>query len=212
MRRSKPSGDSPPAMGRDESLGRWGFLGGSFDPIHLGHLWIATFAREQLALDQVLLVPAAAPPHKGDASVAPFAFRFDLVCRAVRGRPGLVASDLEADAARPSYTVESLRLLRGRLAPQDEIWLLIGGDSLHELPSWREPDEILRLANLGIYDRPGHPCAAPAGARVRWIDGPACGLSSTLIRERLRHGLSVDGLVPSGILELLESSDLYRRG
>jgi nicotinate-nucleotide adenylyltransferase len=192
-------------------LTRVGVLGGSFDPLHLGHLWLAILSREQLGLDSVLLIPAALPPHKGSGTHAPYAFRLEMLRRVVASHPGLVASDLEADR-HPSYTVETLRRLRADLAPDDEIWLLMGGDSLQDLASWREPAEILRLAHLGIYGRPGHPVVLPPGARARWIEGPECGLSSTMIRDRLLVGLPVDRFVPVEIAELIETSEHYRKG
>jgi len=191
-------------------LKRWGVLGGSFDPVHLGHLWIALFALEQLDLDRVLLIPAAVPPHKGAGAVAPYDVRMEILRRAIEPHPGLAASDLEADAGSPSYTIDTLRRLRAKLDSRDEIWLLMGADSLEDLPSWREPGEILRIARLGIYGRPGHGRALPQGADAVWIDGPACGLSSTLIRERLYRGRPVAGLVPDAIVPALESSEIYR--
>jgi nicotinate-nucleotide adenylyltransferase len=193
-------------------LKRLGVLGGSFDPLHIGHLWIALLSREQLDLDSVLLIPAAMPPHKGSGTAAPYAQRLEMIRRVAASRPGLVASDLEADPRQPSYTVDTLRRLRAQCAPGDEIWLLMGGDSLRDLRTWREPEEILRLANLGVYGRPGHPVDLPAETRARWIEGPECGISSTLIRRRLREGLPVDLLVPSEILSILEASEHYRRG
>jgi nicotinate-nucleotide adenylyltransferase len=192
-------------------LRRLGVLGGSFDPLHLGHLWIALLAREQLRLDSVLMIPAALPPHKGTGTVAPYSFRLEMLRRVVAAHPGLVASEIEADR-HPSYTVETLRLLRAEAAADDEIWLLMGGDSLQDLASWREPEEIFRLAHLGIYGRPGHAAVLPVGARARWIAGPECGLSSTLIRGRLMDGLPVGRFVPSEIAGLLETSEHYRKG
>jgi nicotinate-nucleotide adenylyltransferase len=190
---------------------RVGFLGGSFDPIHLGHLWIASFSREQLALDRVLIVPAACPPHKGETT-APYPFRLETVRRATAGMRGIEVSELEADASRPSYTVESLRSLRADLGTADEIWLLLGGDSLADLPLWYRPDEIIELAHLGIYGREGHGAQAPAGARAVRVDGPVCGLSSTLIRARLRDRKSVRGLVPEAIVESLHAPGPYGAG
>jgi nicotinate-nucleotide adenylyltransferase len=188
---------------------RLGLLGGSFDPVHLGHLWIATFSREQLRLDKVLLIPASSPPHKS-GTVAPFSFRLSLIRALTATRPWLVASELEADQSRPSYTVETLRDLRRNLDEGDRIWLLIGADSLEEIPNWREPDEILRLARLGVYGRPGHTTHPPAGGEVDWIDGPLCGLSSTLLRNRLRRGESVSGMVPEEILDEVTAAPFYR--
>lgn len=190
---------------------RIGFLGGSFDPIHLGHLWIASFSLEQLGLDRVSIVPAAFPPHKG-GTTAPYPLRLDLVRRAVAGWPRFEVSEIEADETRPSFTVDSLRSLRARLAPEDEIWLLLGEDSLADLPLWYRPQEILELAHLGVYSREGHAAETPAGARCSRVEGPACGLSSTLIRGRLREGRSVRGMVPDAIVEILHRPGPYGKG
>jgi nicotinate-nucleotide adenylyltransferase len=192
-------------------LKRLGLLGGSFDPPHIGHLWIATFTREQLDLDQVLLVPAAAPPHKSGGTLAPYRFRLDLLRRLAEKRPWIAASDIEADATTPSYTIRTLRKVSAGLAEGTELWLLLGSDSLEDFPHWHKPDEIVAVAGLAVYGRPGHHAQAPAGARVRWIDGPACGLSSTLVRDRLRRGRSIDGMVPDEIVAQLLSADVYRR-
>lgn len=191
-------------------MSRLGLMGGSFDPPHLGHLWIATFAREQLGLESVLLMPASHPPHKTDGTTAPYQFRLDLVRMLGAKRPWLVASDLEADASRPSYTVETLRKLSSGLDAGTELTLLLGGDSVVDFPSWHKPEEIVSLASIGIYGRPGHTFDPPGGARVHLIDGPACGLSSTLIRERLKAGLSIEGMVPDEILEPILQADFYR--
>lgn len=189
---------------------RWGVLGGSFDPLHLGHLWIALFSREQLGLETVLLTPADLPPHKGNGTVAPYAFRLETIRLAVARHPGLAASDIEA-GQHPSYTIDTLRRLRAKIAPEDEVWLLMGADSLEEFSTWREPSEILRLAHLGIYGRPGHAAVLPAGTGARWVTGPECGISSTLIRARLQRGLPIDRFVPAEIAGLLEASGYYRK-
>jgi nicotinate-nucleotide adenylyltransferase len=190
---------------------RIGFLGGSFDPIHLGHLWIALFSREQLGLDRVLIVPAAVPPHKG-ATVAPHAYRLELARRATVGIPALEVSDIESDTTGPSYTVDSLRRLRSALSPTDEIWLLLGEDSLADLPLWSRPDEILGMASIGVYGREGYRAQPPRGARCSAVDGPACGISSTLLRDRLHRAMPVRGLVPEAIVELLHAPGPYGKG
>jgi nicotinate-nucleotide adenylyltransferase len=188
---------------------RLGVMGGSFDPVHLGHLWIATFAREQLHLDSVLLVPASSPPHK-TITVAPYSSRLEWLRALTPTRPWLVASDLESDHRRPSYTVETLRRLAADRHDRNLLWLLIGADSLQDLPNWREPGEILRLARLGVYGRPGYGGSPPLGAGVDWIDGPLCGLSSTLIRGRLQGGQSVAEMVPHEIVESITAASWYK--
>ena len=190
---------------------RIGFLGGSFDPFHLGHLWIALLAREQLSLDAVLLVPASVPPHKGAATSAPYPFRLGLAEAVAAGREGLTASSLESGDDRPSYTVDSLSRLRRQLPAEASIWLLLGSDSLEELPAWKEPERIAEMARLAVYDRPGHPAAGIARFPVDRIEGPACTLSSTWIRRRLREGKSAEGFVPAEILAAVEACPHYRR-
>lgn len=193
-------------------MSRIGILGGSFDPVHVGHLWIALFAREQLLLDEVLIVPAGHPPHKGGGTVASYEERVAILRDAVRGWEGLRVAELESDPTQPSYTVDTLRRVERESGPTAEIWLLLGGDSLRDIRTWYSYEEILQRSRLGVYGRPGAEAAIPAGAHVRWIDGPACGLSSSLVRERLRRGASVRGLVPDGALDRIVASPSYRRG
>ncbi len=192
-------------------MNRIGVLGGSFDPVHWGHLWIATLAREQLELDQVLLVPAAAPPHKTEGTRAPYRFRLEMLALLQERRPWLVASDLEADNSRPSYTVETLRKVRERRRPIDPLWLLLGADSLYDIPHWREPEEICRLARLAVYGRPGSRGKEPEGIEVVWIDGPESGLSSTWIRSRLACGASIEGMVPCELIDRIVTSGFYTK-
>lgn len=189
-----------------------GFLGGTFDPIHLGHLLIAEQAREALGLDRVLLVPAARPPHKPGVPTAPYASRLEMCRLALEGVPGLEASDLEQDPDRPSFTVESLRGIAGWLPPGSELWLLLGGDSLRDLPSWREPEEIQRLARLAVYARDRVLPDASSTIPVTWLPGPRLELSSTEIRERVRLARSIRFLVPEPVRGFIRDQGLYRGG
>ncbi|MBD3163192.1 MAG: nicotinate (nicotinamide) nucleotide adenylyltransferase [Candidatus Eisenbacteria bacterium] len=201
---------SGPGRRGERAVKRIGFLGGSFDPLHLGHLWIALLAREQLSLDLVLLVPASVPPHKGTGTSAPYRFRLGLAERVAAQREGLVASSLESEQDRPSYTVDSLTRLRRELGGEAEVWLLLGSDSLEELPMWKRPERIAELARLAVYDRPGHQGSASARYPTDRIEGPVCTLSSTWIRDRLRGGRSVAGFVPDEILSEVEGCPHYR--
>ncbi len=189
---------------------RLGVLGGTFDPIHLGHLLLAEQARESLELDRVLLVPAARPPHKADGPRTSHRHRFRMLELALEGIPGLVPSDLERDEARPSYTVETLARVRAELESNDQIFLLLGTDSLRDLPTWREPERISRLARLAVYPRPGEEIApSPSHGEVLWLDGPRLRLSATEVRARIAAGRSVRFLVPDVVREYIDRHGLY---
>jgi len=193
---------------------RLGLLGGTFDPIHIAHLWMAEHARDALSLDRVLLIPAERPPHKPDLPITPFEVRYRMVELGIDGSPGLAASRIE-QGVTPSFTVETLQRVAG-LHPEAELWLVIGGDSLRELPTWRDPDEILRRARLAVLPRPGDGFSTdelppvPAGARVDWLDGPRLHLSSTALRRRVERGESIRFLVPEKVRAYIEDAGLYR--
>jgi len=202
---------------------RLGLFGGSFDPIHLGHLLVAEEARDALRLDRVLFVPASRPPHKPGRALTPYTDRTRMVRLALRGNPGFELAELERDAARPSYTVETLRRLRAAPEPIDDLWLLLGGDSLEEIDTWREPEEIARLARLAVYPRPGWKAGFAAAAspvpshaarwaeegRLRFLDGPPIDLSATAIRERAAAGRSLRFLVPEPVRRFIVERGLY---
>jgi nicotinate-nucleotide adenylyltransferase len=201
---------------------RAGILGGTFDPVHLGHLLLAEQAREALALDRVILMPAARPPHKPGRVLTPFDVRLEMVRLAIGDAEGLVVSGIERDPARPSWTVETLRRLLTAAGAPEEIWLLLGADSLEELPTWREPEEIVRLARLAVYPRPGWDAATMvaslspaqeawrAAGRLVLLEGPRLALSSSEIRERSRQGRSLRFLVPEPVRSFIAIHGLYR--
>lgn len=184
---------------------RLGVYGGSFDPIHRGHVEPVRAAVDQLSLDRVLYLPTAAPPHKPGVEMAPIARRFAMVELALLDEPRLQVSDLEMRAA-PSYTVETLERLRSEVGDA-ELWLLIGADSLAAIESWRRWDELFELARVAVLRRPrrsrrsiaadASPELAERLGVVTWIDNPPVDLSATEIRHRLRAGESP----PTGALE-----------
>ena len=197
-----------------------GILGGSFDPIHLGHLAIAEAAREKHGLDRVLLVPAGRPPHKS-GDLAPAADRLAMVRLAVEGRPGLEASDIEIQRPGPSYTVDTLEHM-GRILPGAELYFIIGADSLHEFFGWRNARRILELARIVTVTRPGWPAdfdpASFPGVpeetirrmeadRVEIHGVPA---ESTRIRAAVRGGEPIDRDVPASVAEYIRRRGLYR--
>ncbi len=188
---------------------RLGILGGTFDPVHCGHLLLARYVLEALALDRVLFVPAAEPPHKGEVPT-PSEHRWRMVCAAVEGHDRLEASDLELRRPGVSYTVDTLRRLRDE-RPHDERFLIIGADNVPELDGWHDPEGILELATVVAGTRVEAE-ALPAGAfsdRVERVDTPVFDISSTKIRRRVRAGLPVRCLVPEAVERYIADHGLY---
>lgn len=181
-----------------------GVLGGSFNPIHVGHLLVAQMALEQAGIDRVLLVPAARPPHKRASDLAPGHHRLRMAREAAAGIKGVAVSDLEFRRSGPSYTVDTLHALK---RPGVRLTLLIGEDTLGELAGWKEPARLRALASLAVYRRPG---SWPAARRVRWIEGPGLEISGRQIRERRRLGLSIRYWVPLAVEKYIVRHHLYR--
>ncbi len=186
---------------------RIGVLGGSFDPVHLGHVALAEAARDRLRLDRVLLVPAACQPLKPGGPCASAEDRYAMVRLAVRGRPGLEASDLEIRRPGPSYTVDSLREIRAGLPPEADVFLLLGADAMADLPRWREADGIRRLAVVVGCSRPG--CPPPRGSALG-LEADTPEVSSTEVRSRAAAGEPLAGLVPDDVAAFIEARGLYR--
>jgi len=194
---------------------RVGIFGGSFNPIHLAHLVAADDARATLGLDRVLFVPARVPPHKSPGALLDGDERATMIEIALRGAPGLELSRVDLDRDGPSYTVETIRIVRASLPESAEVFFLMGADSLADLASWRAPDEILRLANVVVFPRAGHdPTEAPAEirARVRVLETPLLAISSDEIRQRIRDGRPTRFLLPDGVWRRIAERGHYRAG
>jgi nicotinate-nucleotide adenylyltransferase len=187
---------------------RIGVFGGTFDPVHLGHLILAEQCREQGRLDQVLFVPAARPPHKRDQELTPFAQRMEMLQLAIAGQPAFQVDELEKDRPGPSYTADTLEELHRR-QPDAELFLLVGGDALRDLPSWHEPQRILARAKLLVMARAGAPVAS-APVEVQRVEVPLIEISSTDVRRRVRDGRSVRYLIPRAVEAYVKEKGLYR--
>jgi nicotinate-nucleotide adenylyltransferase len=197
-------------------IGRLGVFGGTFDPIHLAHLVLAEQAREQLRLDQVLFMPAFIPPHKMGRTLSPPKVRLEMAELAVAGHPNFEVGDLELRRTGPSYTVDTLRTLREQ-HPSAELLLLLGGDSLADFPTWREPREILSLAKLGVMKREGSPppeqptgWEAELAERVTFIEAPLLAISGTDLRRRVSEGRSIRYFVPAAVEAFINANKLYQ--
>jgi nicotinate-nucleotide adenylyltransferase len=193
-----------------------GILGGTFNPPHLGHLVCAQEAYLQLQLDQVMLMPARIPPHKPVEREPGVEHRLELCRLAVEGDDRFTVSDLELARPGPSYTVDTLDELTSR-SPSNELFLIVGGDVAAGLPEWREPERVLGLATLAVAKRRGTSLASVeaalqslrGGDRARFFRMPQIGVSSTLVRERVRAGEAIRYIVPDQVGDYIERHGLY---
>ena len=184
-----------------------GLLGGSFDPVHHGHLIVAQIAAEALGLDQLRFVPAREQPFKRGRHAAPAADRAAMLDLAVAGTAGFGVERAELERPSPSYTVETLQTLRSR-EPGVEFTLLLGADAAVELPAWHRAGELPGLARIVVFARPGTPVpASPLIAAS--IEVPAVEISATEIRRRVRAGLSIRYWVPEAVAEYVVRHRLY---
>ncbi len=197
-----------------------GILGGTFDPPHIGHLWLATLAADSLGLGHVLLMPAARPPHKGSRAISNAADRVMMTRLAIGGDPTLDLSLVEMERPGPSYTVDSLAQLRSHLGKEVGLVLIMASDTFAEIDTWREPDRLLELAEWAVGPRPGTPLPerealrarfGSAAARIHLLEGPSLDVSSSDIRARVAAGRPIRYLVPRAVEELITARGLYRR-
>jgi nicotinate-nucleotide adenylyltransferase len=188
-----------------------GLLGGMFDPIHIGHLRAAEIVREALALEEVVFVPTGRPPHRGQPAAAGLD-RYAMVALATAAERAFVPSDVELTREGPSYTVETVALIRQQ-RPGVDVVLIVGSDNLPMIADWHEPERLLELCTVAVVERPGS-IPAPAGTlpaeRVHRVEGSALPIASRDLRERIRAGRSVRHLVPGGVADYIEKRGLYR--
>jgi nicotinate-nucleotide adenylyltransferase len=185
-------------------------LGGTFDPIHLGHLRAAENAREAAGLERVEFIPAHVPPHRNETA-SPALDRFAMVALATASHVQFVASDLELRRDGPSYTVDTVAtLLESR--PQDQFVLVLGADAYAEMGTWKQAERLLGLCRLAVVPRPGAGRAASGigGEGVVHVEGPGLEVSSTEVRRRVREGRSIRYLVPDAVADYIGKKGLYR--
>jgi nicotinate-nucleotide adenylyltransferase len=194
---------------------RIGMMGGTFDPIHLGHLAIADDVRDALALERILFVPAGTPPHKPAAEVTPVEHRVAMVAAAIADNPAFELSRIEVDRAGPSYTVDTVE----QLAADHEVTVILSAETFHELPTWHAPDRLFAAARVAVVPREGYPAPDPAWLsttfpgredRVTYVGAPHLGVSSTGIRARIAAGRTVRYLVPPAVAAYIADHGLYR--
>lgn len=198
---------------------RIGIYGGTFDPVHLGHLVLAETCREQCQLDRVIFIPAGVPPHKQGRELTAGHIRADLLEFAVAGYGEFSVDRSEIKRSGPSFTVETLRALR-QAHPDDELFFLMGADSLAEFHLWREPREIATLAGLIVVNRGTQPPSSPeslvpllgrdAVDRIQFVTMPGIDISASDLRRRARDGHSLRYLVPRAVERYIIEHQVYR--
>nr|WP_304266819.1 nicotinate-nucleotide adenylyltransferase [Phascolarctobacterium succinatutens] len=196
-----------------------GILGGTFDPIHIGHLRIAEAVYERIALEQIIFIPAFVPPHKVGQDYAPAEHRYAMTELAVKPYPHFNVSDIELKRSGVSYTIDTLRELRHKY-PEKELYFIIGADSVAQLHTWNSINEMLQLATFVAAGRPGyegvmeevvHHLGAAAAERIMLLHTPEYDISSTEIRTRLHEEASLAGLVPRAVEQYINAHNLYQR-
>jgi nicotinate-nucleotide adenylyltransferase len=193
----------------EDRMERIGLFGGSFDPVHLGHLLVAQAAREELGLDRLFLVPAAQSPFKPQAQPSPSPVRLRLLRLALAGNAWCEIDEQELARGGVSYTIDTARDYARRF-PEAQRFYLIGADHLPQLPKWRGAEELARLVEFVAIPRPGEGRVPfPAPFRGRWLAGFPLGVSSSQIRARVKAGLPIEPLVPPCVAESIHNNHLY---
>jgi nicotinate-nucleotide adenylyltransferase len=211
-------GGEPRAIAERRAIG---ILGGTFDPIHDGHLALAREARAALDLDRVLFVPNARPPHKRDQIVTSAYHREAMIRLAIAGEPGFELSRIELDRVGPSYAVDTVTQLAvlSQAEGRPEPWFILSAEALAELPTWREPLAILERCRVAVAPRPGSEAIDegwvtehfPAHReRITFLAGPSVDIASTTVRDRVAAGMPISGLVPAAVERYVDEAGLYR--
>ncbi len=197
-----------------------GILGGTFDPIHNGHLEIAEEAKKQLGLTEVLFLPAGQPWMKSALPISPAMHRVEMIRLALEGRPGFKLSTIEIEYKGPSYTVDTIAKLKAKSGGASEFYFIVGWDNLEQLPHWKELSKLIEKCFLVAVPRPGfsRPDIKALEAeilgiakRIVFLDKPQIDISATDIRERVAHGLSINEWVPEKVARYIKEKGLYRK-
>ncbi len=198
---------------------RIGVIGGTFDPIHYGHLAAAEEARVKMDLERVLFVVAGMPPHKLDEEVTPVEHRLAMVSLAIASNPYFEISRVDVDRPGPSYTVDTMSILQEQLGQETAMFFIMGLDSLSELLTWHQPQRLIRLCRLAAVSRPGFEIdlaeletSVPGiTSRVDIIDMPEVDISSSELQQRVRDGLPIKYQVPEEVERYIMEHGLYRQ-
>ena len=185
-----------------------GILGGTFNPVHNGHLVMAQTALEKLKLDKVIFVPSFLPPHKTARHVLGPRDRYQMVRLAIKGNPRFTVSDFEIKRPGKSYSIDTVKYLREQFSCETKLFFIIGGDSLRALPMWKDIDDLLLLTRFVVVNRPGF--LEKSEIKVKSINMPGLDISSSYLRKRLASKRSIRYLVPEAVLRFIETNQFYQ--
>lgn len=197
-----------------------GILGGTFDPVHRGHLLIAEEARKALGIEEIVMVPAGQPPFKSSEPVTLSKHRLEMLRLAITGREHLWISGVEMERPGPSYTVDTIAEFQEKYRDEGELFFIIGWDSLSQIAEWRDPSRLISMCRLVAVARPG--CERPdlqkleasvpgITKRVSWLDKPQIDISASAVRDKVARGEAIDNLVPKAVAEYIREHGLYTK-
>ncbi len=195
-----------------------GLFGGTFDPIHLGHLAIAEDVRAKLGLDRVIFIPARYPWLKADREISDGQHRLEMVKLAIASNPQFEVSAAEMERPGPSYTLDTVEAMKKAFGPEDELYFIAGSDAIMDMPRWKEPERVMSLCRIVGVERPGapeidaealRPLIPAVSSCLAVVDASRIDISSTVIRERIRGGLSISDMVPTEVEQYIRKHGLY---
>jgi len=212
-----------------------GLFGGTFNPFHYGHIRIIEHVKNIFGLETIFLIPSATPPHKPDIDLAPAEDRYEMVKQSFQGREGFVVSDKELTRKGPSFTIDTIEDFKKDLGKKAEISLLMGSDAFFDIPTWRQKDKIFDSVDIivmlrgpfknhhdfvsfideyiskgYIFNETDHGFFHEKKQKIYLCRVPRIDISSTMIRERVKSGKSIEGLVPAGVLKIIYEKELYQ--
>jgi nicotinate-nucleotide adenylyltransferase len=207
-----PTSEQPALSPAPRRKARLGVMGGTFDPVHHGHLVAASEVASLFGLDEVVFVPTGEPWQKSSRQVSPAEDRYLMTVIATASNPRFSVSRVDVDRTGPTFTIDTLRDLKAERGPDTDLFFITGADALEQIFSWRDAEELFELAHFIGVTRPGHNLADPGlpPGKVSLVEVPAMAISSTGCRERVRHGEPVWYLVPDGIVQYINKRGLYR--
>lgn len=205
-------------MEKGEGIMKIGLIGGTFNPIHYGHLILSEFIREEMDLDRIIFIPTRIPPHKDSSNIPNGKVRIEMVNLAIKSNENFQSSTIEIDREGVSYTIDTIEELKSKY-PQDEFFFIIGEDSLFQLHNWKDYERLIKICNIIVAERIGqekdkindriYEINSLFNGNIVKASSPHIGISSTIIRNRVKNGLSIKYLVPETVEEYIINNGLY---